>query len=166
MTHTLPRRLCGGLLLLAITLASAACKKQNAEATHMQSMLSMSDAKIEPQLVKGFHGIEAGAWRWTEKQFTVVLRPPFGAGQKGAKLSVNLTAPQAVSLSATAAGSALPPETYTTPGKYSYVRQIPASLLTGDSLRVDFHLDKAIVPNGGDVRELGIIVASVGLESK
>jgi hypothetical protein len=180
MTHTLLGRLCGGLVLVALALAPVACKKKKVrvagadeEAPRMQSVLRMSDAKIEPQLVKGFHGIEAGAWRWTEKQFTVALRPPFGASQKGAKLSVKLTVPpvtverlKAVSLSATAAGSALPPETYTTPGEYFYVREIPASLLTGDSLRVDFQLDKAIAPSGADVRELGIIVTSVVLESK
>ena len=71
-----------------------------------------------------------------------------------------------VSLSATAGGSALPPETYTTAGDYFYVREIPASLLTGDSLRVDFQLDKAMPPNGADIRELGIIVLNIGLESK
>ena len=37
----------------------------------MQSILNMGDPKIEPQLVNGFHGVEAGAWRWTAKQFTV-----------------------------------------------------------------------------------------------
>ena len=66
----------------------------------------------------------------------------------------------------TAGGSALPPETYTTAGDYFYVREIPASLLTGDSLRVDFQLDKAIPPSSSDIRELGIIVLTVGLESK
>src|ERR1035441_843948 len=98
MTHTLLGRLCGGLVLVALALAPVACKKKKVrvagadeEAPLMQSVLRMSDAKIEPQLVKGFHGIEAGAWRWTEKQFTVALRPPFGASQKGAKLSVKLT---------------------------------------------------------------------------
>lgn len=180
MTHTLLGRLCGGLLLVALALAPAACKKKKVrvggadeETPRMQSVLAMSDPKIEPQLVKGFHGIEAGAWRWTEKQFTVALRPPFAASQKGAKLSVKLTVPpvtikklKTVSLSATAAGSALPPETYTTPGEYFYVREIPANLLTGDSLRVDFLLDKAMAPSSVDVRELGIIVTSVGLESK
>ena len=55
-------------------------------------------------------------------------------------------------------GSALPPETYTTAGDYFYVREIPASLLTGDSLRVDFQLDKAMPPSSADIRELGIIV--------
>ena len=85
------------------------------------SVLNMGDPKVEPQLVKGFHGVEAGAWRWTEKQFTVALRPPFGASQKGAKLTVKLTVPpvtieklKSISLSATAGGTALPPETYST----------------------------------------------------
>jgi multidrug efflux pump subunit AcrA (membrane-fusion protein) len=103
----------------------------------------------------------------------VALRPPFGSSQKGARLTVKLTVPpptieklKTVSLSAAAGGSALPPETYTTVGDYVYVRDIPANLLTGDSLRVDFQLDKAMAPTGADIRELGIIVLSIGLESK
>ena len=173
-------RLCCSLMLMALVLAPMGCKKKKVrvgatdeETPKMQSMLNMGDPKIEPQLVTGFHGIEAGAWRWTAKQFTVALRPPFGTGQKGAKLTVRLTVPPVtieklknVSLSATAGGSALPPETYTTPGDYFYVREIPASLLTGDSLRVDFQLDKAIAPSGADIRELGIIVLHIGLENK
>jgi hypothetical protein len=138
----------------------------------MRSVLVMGDPKVEPQLIKGFHTIEAGAWRWTEKNFTVALRPPFGAAQKGAKLSVKLTVPpptieklKTVSLSATVAGSALAPETYTTPGDYMYVRDVPASLLGGDSVRFDFQLDKAMPPSGGDIRELGIIVFNIGLEA-
>src|SRR4029434_6112681 len=103
-----------------------------------QSVLYMGDTRVEPQLIKGFHGIEAAAWRWTEKQFTVALRPPFGASQKGAKLTVKLTVPpvtieklKSVALSATAGGSALPPETYTTPGDYVYVRALTARPHTG-----------------------------------
>ena len=82
----------------------------------MQSVLNMGDTRVEPQLVKGFHGIEAAAWRWTEKQFTVALRPPFGASQKGAKLTVKLTVPpvtieklKSVALSATARGQRASP---------------------------------------------------------
>ena len=167
-------------LLIALVLAPTGCKRKKVrvaatdeETPKMQSVLNMGDPKVEPQLVKGFHGIEASAWRWTEKQFTVALRPPFGAGQRGAKLTVKLTVPPVtieklknVALSATAGGSALPPETYTTAGDYVYVREIPASLLTGDSLRVDFQLDKAMAPSGADIRELGIIVLNIGLEGK
>src|SRR4029077_16058449 len=137
-------RACCPLLLIALVLAPAACKRKKVrvgstdeETPRMQSTLMLGDPKIEPQLITGFHGIEAAAWRWTAKQFTVVLKPPFGSGQKGAKLTVKLTIPPVtieqlknVSLSATAGGSSLPPETYTTPGDYFYVRDIPASLLT------------------------------------
>jgi hypothetical protein len=165
-------------LLAALVLAPIACKRKAVKvgtdegAPQVRSVLVMGDPKVEPQLVKGFHGIEAGAWRWTEKQFTVALRPPFGAAQKGAKLSVKLTVPepviqklQTVSLSATVAGSTLAPETYTTPGDYMFTRDVPANLLGGDTVRVDFQLDKAMPPSGGDIRELGIVVFSVGLEA-
>jgi len=186
MTHILSAerraavRLGCSLMFVALVLAPVGCKKKKVrvgatdeETPKMQSVLNMGDPKIEPQLIKGVHGVEFGAWRWTEKQFTVTLRPPFGSAQKGAKLSVRLTVPPVtieklrnVSLSATAAGSALPPETYTATGEYMYIRDIPASLLAGDSLRLDFQLDKAIEPSGADARQLGIIVLSIGLESK
>jgi hypothetical protein len=186
MTHKLSTerraavRLGCSLIVLALVLAPTGCKRKTVrvgatdeETPKMQSVLNMGDPKIEPQLIKGFHGIEAAAWRWTEKEFTVALRPPFGSSQRGARLTVKLTVPpptieklKTVSLSATAGGSALPPETYTTAGDYVYVREIPASLLTGDSLRVDFQLDKAMAPSGVDIRELGIIVLNIGLETK
>lgn len=173
-------RVCGTVVLMALVLSPIACKRKTVrigatdeETPRMRSVLMMGDPKVEPQLITGFHGIEAAAWRWTAKQFTVALKPPFGSGQKGAKLTVKLTIPAVtveklknVSLSATAGGSSLPPETYTTAGDYFYVREIPASLLTGDSLRVDFQLDKAIAPSSADIRELGIIVLTIGLESK
>jgi len=112
------------LILMALVLAPMGCKQKKVrlgatdeETPKMQSVLNMGDPKVEPQLVTGFHGVEAAAWRWTEKQFTVALRPPFGASQKGAKLTVKLTVPpvtieklKSVSLSATAGGSALPPK--------------------------------------------------------
>jgi hypothetical protein len=166
------------LLIAALLLAPPGCRRRKVNVTtdeetpRMMSVLNMGDPKVEPQLVKGLHGIEAGAWRWTEKQFIVALHPPFGAAQKGAKLSVKLTVPgvvidklKTVSMAATVAGSALPPETYTTAGDYVYVRDVPASLLGGDSLRVEFQLDKAMAPSGADIRELGIIVLSIGLEA-
>jgi hypothetical protein len=173
-------RACGLIALTALVLAPVACKKKKVrvgatdeETPRMQSVLNMGDPKVEPQLITGFHGIEAAAWRWTAKQFTVVLKPPFGSAQKGAKLTVKLTIPpvtveklKTVALSATAGGVSLPPETYTTAGDYFYVREIPASALTGDSVRVDFQLDKAIPPSSADIRELGIIVLNIGLESK
>src|SRR5881227_2271236 len=87
------------LLLLAVALAPA-CKGRKVrsrgtdeETYRMASVLNMGDPKVEPQLVTGLYGFEAGAWRWAAKQFTVTLRPPFGSAQKGAKLSAKLTVP-------------------------------------------------------------------------
>jgi hypothetical protein len=181
MKHTslLGWRTFAGLCCLLIV-AGPACKRQKVRSAAtdegtpmMASSLSMGDPKAEAQLVTGFYGVESGAWRWTAKQFTVSLKPPAGSAQKGVKLSLKLTVPQVVidknknvTLSATAGNATLAPETYTTPGDYVYVRDVPPGALAGDSVRVDFQLDKVMPPAGGDIRELGIIVFSVGLEGK
>jgi hypothetical protein len=173
-------RVCCTLLALALAIAPVACKKKKVrvgatdeETPKIMSSIGMGDPKAEPQLVKGFHGIEAGAWRWTEKQFTAVLRCPMGAAQKGGKLTFKLTVPEptikqlkTVSLSANAAGNMLAPETYTVAGDYVYVRDIPAGALTGETVRIDFELDKAMPPAGSDSRQLGIIALNLALESK
>ena len=131
----------------------------------MSVTVHMGDPKVESQLVSGFHGIEADAWRWTEQEVHggpahAVRRRP-----EGREADLKLTVPpvaieklKTISLSATAGGNALPPETYTKPGDYLYVRDIPAGVFTGDTVRVDFQLDKAMPPSGADLRELGIIV--------
>ena len=165
---------------ITLALAPTGCKNKKVkvqatdeETPRMASAVSMGDPKADTQLAAGLYGVEAGAWRWTAKQFTVVLRPPSGSAQKGGKLELKLTVPpvvieklKTISLSAKANGSALPPETYTQAGDYVYTRDVPAGALAGDSVRIDFQLDKAIPPSGSDLRELGIIVLSAGLESK
>ena len=52
-----------------------------------------------------------------------------------------------------------------TAGSYEYSADIPPSMLTPESVKVDFALDKSLPPDV-DRRELGIIVSSVGLASK
>jgi hypothetical protein len=180
MKNSLPGALSITLGIAVFIMAPMGCKNKKVqvqateeEAPRMASAVSMGDPKAETQLINGFYGVEAGAWRWTGKQFTLVLRSPSGAAQKGGKLQVKLTVPavvieklKAVTLSATANSSALAPESYTQTGEYVYTREIPASALTGESVKIDFQLDKAIPPSGGDLRELGIIVLNASLESK
>jgi hypothetical protein len=136
-------------------------------------VVSMGDPKQEKQLVSGFYGIEANAWRWTAKDFTVSLRPPVGSATQGATLDFALSVPQvtidklkSVTLSASIDGTALAPETYAHEGQYDYKRDLPSNLIQGNAVRVEFHLDKSMPPAGGDARELGIVARSVGLESK
>ena len=95
------------------------------------------------------------------------------AAAQGATLVFALSIPQvtvdklkSITLSAFVNGTALAPETYARGGQYEYKRDVPPNLLKGRSVRVEFHLDKAMPPADGDARELGVVARSVGLESK
>jgi len=168
-------------LVLALAFAPLGCKRSGSvhvqqteeEGPRLASVVHVSDPKLEPQLVSGFYGIEGKAWRWTARKFTVVLRVPSGAAQRGATLNLALTVPQVVidklktvTLSAAADGHPLPPETYSTSGQFQYKRDLEPGTLPNQSVKLDFELDKAMPPANGDLRELGIIVASIGLEAK
>ena len=163
------------VLLVPLAFAPLGCKRKEAgkEAPAMASTVHMGDPRTATQLISGFYGIEQSAWRWTGRRFSVVLRPPSGASQKGATLQVRLTVPpviveklKTISLSATIGGSALPPETYTQVGNYTYTREVAPALLAGASVRVDFEVDKSMPPAGADARDLGLVVLSAGLELK
>ncbi len=52
------------------------------------SSLNMSGASAKDQLISGFWGLENGAWRWTAGKFSVTLKTPLGAAQKGATLTL------------------------------------------------------------------------------
>jgi len=167
-------------LALAVALVSSACKHGGTGAGQtgggtgrLSSVVTMSDPHSAFQLLSGFHSVEAGAWRWTERQFAISLARPLHAKQSGAALFVKLTVPpptiqtlKSITLSATVGGAALPPETYTVPGDYIYRREVDAQALTSDPVRVDFRLDKAIPPGSVDRRELGVVVLAVGLEPR
>lgn len=172
-----------GGLVLALALAPLGCKREAekpakavpaaTEAVPLASVVRSADASQEAQFLDGFYSVEAKSWRWTAKQFRVVLRPPIGAAQSGATLDMALTVPQvaldhakSVTLSASVEGAPLAPETYAKAGQYEYKRDVPASALTKQAVRIQFSLDHAIPPAGAEHRELGIIVTSVGLEPK
>jgi len=166
-----------GLLLITV----AACKREQKaieratveEQPELAAMLEVANPKAGFQLIKGFYALEGNAWRWTAKNFSVVLRAPAAASQKGATLRLKLNIPEAIAaklgamtLSAEAGGVPLPAEKFAQAGDYEYVRDVPASAFKGPSLTVNFALDKALPPGEVDRRELGVIVTMVGLEPK
>jgi hypothetical protein len=143
------------------------------EALRLASVVHVADPRSASQLVSGFYDIEQNAWRWTAGQFTVLLRPPRNAVQKGAVLKLKFSVPEPVlaklktiSLSASLGGLDLSPETYTQAGEFTYSRDVSGAVLAGDAVKVDFSLDKSLPPNAVDQRELGVIVSNVGLEPK
>jgi hypothetical protein len=169
------------LLVLAVGLIPSACKqkqKARVEATDeapgaIASQVNVADPKAAPQLLKGFHDTEGNAWRWTKGKFSVTLRPPLNALQKGATLVVKFAVPdvviqrlQSLTLSANVNGASIPGETFSKPGDQVYSKDVPASALSGDAVTVEFSLDKFLAPGAVDRRELGIVVSSIGFEAK
>jgi hypothetical protein len=139
----------------------------------LSSVVHVADPKTAPQLAKGFYDVERDSWRWTMSKFSVVLRAPAGAAQNGAKLVLKFAVPDAVlnkvkstTLSAKVGSADLAPETYAKPGDQEYKRDVPASAFTGDSVTVDFSLDKFLAAGVADNRELAVVVSSIALESK
>lgn len=176
------RRLIAGSTLLLL-IAAAGCKRTERsrvqateeEPPQLASAVHMADTKTASQLIKGFYPLEQNAWRWTAGRFSVRLRTPLAAAQKGATLDLRFSAPEPIVqklnkivISATVNGTSVPPETYSKAGTFAYTREVPASAFSGgsDAATVEFALEKALAPSTADARELGVVVSSVSLQAK
>jgi hypothetical protein len=165
-------------LLALVASAAVACKRKKKspletleQSANLVSVVQVTDPVASAQLIRGFYPLEANAWRWTMREFSVALKPPPGAAQKGAKLNLQFSYPEVVfnklgtlTLNATIDGLKLPPETYSKPGNYTYTRDVPASALSGNAAAVDFVCDKVFPPTGDDRRELALVATSISLE--
>ena len=161
------------VLLGLATFAGAGChrkKKAKAREDGLASTINVADPEDSAQLVRGFSNVEADAWRWTASKFSVVLRPPAGAAQNGAKLEMKFTLHDAVvgklgpvTVNATVNGTAVGPETFSKAGDYVYSQDVPASALGSDVVTVEFSTDKSLAPTDQDKRELALIVKTIGL---
>jgi hypothetical protein len=165
-----------------LALASGGCRlRKKGAATkavieddgQLASVVSVAEPRTAPQLTRGFYSVEADSWRWTAKNFSVVLRPPKGSDQKGAVLQMNFSIPEAVfnrlgaiTVTAHVNGTDAGPQTFSTAGEGVYRRDVPGAALASDVVSVDFSLDKGLPPTQQDARELGIVVTSIGLTAK
>ena len=108
------------------------------------------------QLAGGWHVLENGAWRWTERRFSVALAPDTRM------MTLKCAAPEVLlpPLTLTASVNGMPLATYPMPqtGDYEFVLRIPA---TDRETLVEFELDRALAPDATDNRERGIIVRDV-----
>jgi hypothetical protein len=182
MTNPLSIQRRSAVLLVMVAMAALAplgCKRHRRtvltteEAPELATIVATADPHLARQLVSGFYGVEQNAWRWTTGRFSVVLRPPRSAAAKGATLQLKFAIPdvamakyKAVSLSGYVNGTPLAPESYTQAGQFTYSRDVPANLLSGDIARVDFSVDKTLPPTQADKRELGVVVSLVGFQPK
>jgi hypothetical protein len=171
------RRLSAALVLLAfVACAPVGCRRKKKGRTRedgLASMINLADPADSAQIVRGFSNVEADAWRWSTSKFSVVLRPPAGAAQNGAKLEMNFTLHEAVvgklgpvTVSAVVNGTPVAPETFSQAGDFTYSHEVPASALGADVVTVEFATDKSLAPTDKDKRELALIVKTIGLVGK
>ena len=169
------------LAVLLCVLAGPGCKRRDPvrlqetdEGTPvLLSTLQMADPKAAIQLLEGFHAVEHDRWRWTAGKFSVTLKPPAGAEQKGATLVVNFAIPEPVltqlksttltaSIGATQLGSA----TYSSAGDHAFKADVPPSAFRAEAVTVDFSLSNFLPAGTSDKRELGVVMSVISLEPK
>lgn len=168
--------------LVSLAIAALACHRDNSDLKvetvegskpAFATTVVMANKATTGQLVQGFHVLEGNSWRWTAGHFSATLGVPPIARREGANLVVHFSLPEVVmsrvhatKLSATVNGVPIDPEEYTKSGEYTYSKQVPASALTRDVAGVNFSLSQYLPSGTLEGRELGIVVSSIGLETK
>jgi tRNA (mo5U34)-methyltransferase len=120
-------------------------------------------------LDRGWHELEYGASRWTERRFSARL--DVAAPLAPATLRFLFHLPEALHqalverrpqtrLRASVNGSSLPPAEFSTPGEHEYSATLP-SVPAGVAV-IEFELDTAVGPTDADQRELGVMVYFTG----
>ncbi len=122
--------------------------------------LPMDAPDAEAHLLGGFHGLEAGKWRWMAKHGSASLLVPRDAREFELVFHIPEGAPArrvAVELD----GEILGERTYSETGSYTLAG--PVDLPAGRAVRVTISVDKSLRPPG-DGRDLGIVVTSFGFK--
>ncbi len=126
-----------------------------------------TDPGLTATLVKGWHELEEGHWRWTERTFSVEL--PSADPRTGAMLELDFVFPdalkeqtQSIQIGAVIGDTQLPVAKYADPGEQVYRAAVPLELLQKPATLVKFELSQALPPDSKDRRERGIVVLNVG----
>jgi len=161
------------LFLVPLLLVSGGCKRRHKKSGEVASTIFAGDPNVASHFTAGFYDIEAGAWRWTSKDFAVTLNPPLHSSERGARLVMHVVVPdpviqnaQFVELSSSVQGLKLDPQVFAKAGSYTYTRDVPPDKLQGRDVRIDFSVNHTLGPTNVDIRQLGIIVSEVGLVAK
>jgi SAM-dependent methyltransferase len=129
----------------------------------------LTDPGLTAHLIKGWHVLEQGNWRWTERCFSAELAVPDLAGG-AAFLELRFVYPECaktregpLGLRASLGGLSLAEAQYSTTGENLYRASVPADRLQARTAIVEFELDHALPPDATDLRERGVIVTNIGL---
>ncbi len=121
----------------------------------------LPDPWLDADLDGGWHAMEQGSWRWTERVFRVRLPLPQNAAPVLRLRFRNPLGP--VRLRAAVGPVQLPWAEYQTSGEQSYEQSVSVDL-ERSHVPVTFELDRATGPSESDRRELGVQVVFWGLD--
>jgi hypothetical protein len=122
---------------------------------------------VNVDLLEGWHKAEdAAGWRWTQQRFSV--RVNADEISRPERVIVRLFIPSALidrygalALSASADGDEMGSAVFSEPGEHTFTKRFKHG---HNSDIITFTLDKALPPDASDLRERGIIVASIDCE--
>ena len=107
------------------------------------------------QLLSGWHGLEDGAWRWTERKFSLVVAP--GGQRVSLKVRAEGNIKFPIVLTARSSGQEIGRHEFAAAGDYDCA-QMAAD---GAEALVEFEMDRAMEPDTYDSRERGLMVRGV-----
>lgn len=139
--------------------------------SQLLSSVNAADPRGEPQLLRGFYPLEQGTWRWTAKNFSVILATPPPVEGHQAALDIRVTLPDSlqpylpITLTAEINHKDVGSHVFSELVREQLVTiPIPEGVLTAEPALVEFALDKGIGPSESDGRELGMVVTSVAIK--
>jgi len=115
------------------------------------------------ELVSGWHAAEHGGWRWTERVFSVRVKPDAGFRPSRVTMKVFI-APElleqmgTIRMDISCDGKKLEPFIFEEPGLHTVTRAVDPQGI------VRFELDRAIAADTRDTRERGVIVSDITFE--
>lgn len=124
-----------------------------------------TDPALTARLVQGWHELEEGHRRWTERIFSVELDTSEIRGDATLELEFvfpDVLKAESLKMKASLGDTQLPEAVFSSCGENVYRAIIPARLRPTPSALIQFELDQALPPDATDRRERSIIVFSVG----
>jgi len=121
----------------------------------------LPDPWNEFELEGGWHDMEDGTWRWTERTFAARLRPSGSCRMLRFHFvipTVSIDALGSIRMRAVIGETCLQSCEYKEPGQHTYIQEVTPNDLTAESILIRFELDNAYGPTETDRRQLGVQV--------
>jgi len=144
----------------------------DAEGAVVSATLPAAGPAADLQLLKGFHQLESGLWRWTMGQFAFALGTPEQSLSRGALLEIHYSLPESLSkvsqrhLKVTVNGIPVPERTTLEAGDQTIRIPIPSSSLGSTVSTIECELDHFVPAGTMEKRELGLIFFAARLSSQ